>query len=141
MSTVHPVAAHPAGVTRPSRRTRPLAVLAVTCATVAVWAVAVPLAGVDLVARSGGADRTVGPGAVAGTTLLVGLAGWAVLALLERRTRRARSIWTGLALAVLLVSLLPPLAEGVGTAAKLTLVTMHLVAGLLVPALGRTAPR
>ncbi|MEV0155216.1 DUF6069 family protein [Micromonospora sp. NPDC050686] len=142
MQTVRTAQPQPTAAARPARRRdRALAILATTAATLTVWAVAVPLAGVDLVARGGGADRTVGPAAVAVTTLLTGLAGWASLALLERWTRRARPAWTGLALVVLLVSLLPPLAQGVGAGAKLTLVALHLTAGLLVPLLRRTAGR
>jgi hypothetical protein len=126
--------------TRAARRARRgLTVLAVTVAAVVVWLVAVPVAGVDLLVRSAGAEQPVGPVAVAVATLLAGLAGWALLALLERLTTRARGIWTGVAVAVLLLSLLGPLTEGVGAAAKATLVLLHLVGGLLVPALRRTA--
>lgn len=124
------------------RRVRALAVLAATAATLAVWATAVPLAGVDLVARSGGTEQTVTPAAVGVSTVVAGLAGWALLALLERFTALARAVWTGSAVVVLLVSLLGPLGGAVGTAATLTLVAMHLVAAaVLVPVLRHTAAR
>ncbi|MGY0008172.1 DUF6069 family protein [Micromonospora sp. I033] len=128
---------------RPGRpRAGALSVLATTAATLAVWAAAVPVAGVDLVARSGGTEQTVTPAAVAVSTLLAGLAGWASLALLERFTARARVVWTGAAGLVLLLSLLGPLGGGVGAAATLTLVALHLVAAaVLVPLLRRTARR
>lgn len=137
MNTVTTGEIHPAVVPRPARRrARALAVAAATAGALAVWLVAVPLAGVDLVARTGGTDQTVGPVPVAVTTVLVGLAAWALLALLERLTRRARPIWTGLALAVLLVSMLGPLTGGVGAAAKLSLATMHVaIAVVLIPML------
>ncbi|OKI69648.1 DUF6069 family protein [Micromonospora sp. CB01531] len=133
----------PVAAGRPGRRRgRVLAVLAATAATLVVWAVAVPVAGVDLVARTGGTDQSVTPVVVGVATLLAGLAGWALLALLERFTTRARTVWLGVAVVVLLVSLLGPLGGGVGTAATVTLVAMHLVAaGVLVPLLPRTAGR
>jgi hypothetical protein len=121
------------------RRARALAVLATIAATLAVWLVAVPLAGVELLAETGGSQQRVTPVAVGVSTLLVGLAGWGLLALLERFTARSRSIWTGVAAAVLLTSLSGPLGAGVGAAATLTLVMMHLVAAaVLIPLLVRT---
>ncbi|MEW2332639.1 DUF6069 family protein [Micromonospora chersina] len=129
---------------RPTRRRdRALAVLAATAATLAVWAAAVPVAGVDLAVRGGaGTEQSVTPAAVAVSTLLAGLAGWALLALLERFTARARAVWTGAAGLVLLLSLLGPLTGGVGAAATLTLVALHLAAAaVLVPLLRRTARR
>lgn len=130
-------------VTRPARRRdRALAVLAATAATLAVWVAAVPVAGMDLVARNGGTEQSVTAVAVAVSTLLAGLAGWALLALLERFTARARAVWTGVAGVALLLSLLGPVSQGAGTAAILTLVALHLVAAaVLVPLLRRTARR
>ncbi|KKK04677.1 DUF6069 family protein [Micromonospora sp. HK10] len=143
MNTVTTGSDLPATTARPARWPGRLrAVLAATAATLAVWVVAVPLAGVDLVARTGGAEQRVTPVAVAVSTLLAGLAAWGLLALLERFTTRARPVWTVVALIVLLVSLLGPLGGGVGTAARVTLVAMHLVAAaVLVPLLHRTAAR
>ncbi|MFR9779146.1 DUF6069 family protein [Micromonospora sp. MS34] len=143
MKTATTATRSPAPTARPGRRRRrSLAVLAATAATLVVWIVAVPLAGVDLVARTGGAEQTVTPVAVGVATLVVSLAGWGLLALLERFTARARAAWTVVALMVLLVSLLGPLGGGVGAAATLTLVGMHLAAGaVLIPLLARTAGR
>jgi hypothetical protein len=126
---------------RPARRRgRARAVLAAPAATLAVWVAAVPGAGVDLVVRNGGTEQSVTAVAVVVSTLLAGLAGWALLALLERFTARARSVWTGAAALVLLLSLLGPVGGGVGTGATLTLVALHLVAAaVLVPLLRRTA--
>ena len=134
----------PGTATRPARRRRDrtLAVLAATVATLALWVAAVPVAGVDLVARNGGTEQTVTPVAVGVSTVLAGLAGWALLAVLERFTARARAVWTGVAGLALLLSLLGPLSGGVGTTATLTLVAMHLLAAaVLVPLLRRTARR
>ncbi|MFJ1541311.1 DUF6069 family protein [Micromonospora chalcea] len=131
----------PTAVTRPNRRRdRLLTVFAATAAALLGWVVAVPLAGVELTARVGSDVQRVTPAAVAVSTLLAGLAGWALLALLERLTARARTVWTVVAALVLLVSLLGPLGGGVGQAATLTLVAFHLVAGtVLITGLRRGA--
>ncbi|WP_405108899.1 DUF6069 family protein [Micromonospora sp. NBC_01405] len=124
------------------RRIRALAVLAATAATHTVWYAATGPAGIDVEVRSGTGPQPLAPGAVAAATLLAGLAGWALLALLERRTRRARGLWTAVAVAVLLLSLAGPVTEGVGTAATVTLLALHLVAGaVLIPVLGRGGTR
>ena len=123
------------------RRARALAVIATVAVTLAGWAVAGPLAGVRLVVRSGDTSRTVGPTSVAVASLAVGLAAWGLLALLERVSRRARGIWTGIALAVLVLSLAGPLG-GATTAATVSLVCLHLAAAaVLIPLLARTAGR
>lgn len=131
-----PVAGRPTG----RRGARLLAVLAATVATLVVWAVADPLIGVELAVRGGGGDQRITPVAVALATVVAGLAGWALLALLERFTNRPRPVWTAVALGVLVLSLLGPLGGGVGTAAKVALVLMHLAAAaVLIPLLRRTA--
>ncbi|MBU8861044.1 MULTISPECIES: DUF6069 family protein [unclassified Micromonospora] len=131
----------PAVAARPNRRRdRLLTVVAAAAVTLLGWVVAVPVAGVELAARTGSAEQRVTPVAVAVSTLLAGLAGWALLALLERLTARARTAWTVVAGLVLLVSLLGPLGGGAGSAAALTLVALHLVAGaVLITGLRRTA--
>ncbi len=129
--------------TRPAatRRPRALAVAATVAVTLAGWAVAGPLAGVRLAVRSGDTTRIVGPAAVAVVSLVVALAAWGLLAVLERMTRRARGLWTGIALAVLVLSLAGPLG-GASTAATVSLVCLHLAAGaVLIPLLARTAGR
>ncbi|MGV9766811.1 DUF6069 family protein [Micromonospora tulbaghiae] len=133
----------PTVAARPNRRRdRLLTVLTAAAATLLAWLVAVPVAGVELTARTGTAEQRVTPVAVVVSTLLAGLAGWALLALLERLTGRARTAWTAVAVLVLLVSVLGPLGGGVGRAATLTLVALHLVAGaVLITGLRRTATR
>ena len=97
-------AARPAR-SRRSRRSRPLAVAAATAAALAVWAIASQVAGLDVRLSAGAL-----PEHVAVVTVLAGLAGWAVLALLERVVPlRAGRTWTVLAAAVLAVSLTGPL--------------------------------
>ena len=91
---------------RGNRLNRALAVLGSVAATLAVWAVAVPLAGVGLVVRvgSGSATQEIGPAMVAIVSVLVGLAGWGLLAVLEHFTTRPRGIWIAIAVIVLLLS-------------------------------------
>lgn len=124
---------------------RVVAVVAAVAAALAVWAVLGALAGVDLVVRADPrsvATLQVGPVAVFATSLVAALAGWAFLAVLERRISRARSVWTAVALVVLALSLAGPLTAGATVAAKLALAAVHLVvAAVLVPLLRRTAVR
>jgi len=102
------------------------------------------VAAVDLAVRTGDTVDHVGPVAVGATSVVVALAGWGLLALLERFTARGRLIWTIIAAAVFVVSLLGP-AGGVDASAKLGLATLHLtVAAVLIvglPWAGRKARR
>jgi hypothetical protein len=125
-----------------TRRARGYAVLAATGAGLLGWAVAVPVAGVHLTVRLGSAatSQHIGTTAVVIACLLAGLAGWALLALLERQTPKAAAIWTAVAVAVLAVSLLAGPLGGVTTAAKIALACLHLVfAAVLIVGLRRTA--
>ena len=144
MTTSTPVSPDRAGAAGPAgsrRGSRLLAVVAAVAAAAAVWVVAVPVLGVDLRARMGSTVEDVGIGAVVGSALLAALLGWALLALLERRSERAAAIWSGVAGVVLLLSLAGPLTSGVGATATVVMVLMHLaVAAVLVPALRRTSP-
>ena len=122
------------------RRTRALAVVAATAATFTVWTIAHPVAGVDLVVDSGSGPATVTPSAVVLATVVAGLAAWAVLAVAERRLRRAAAVWSGVAGAVLLISLLGPIGSAVGAGATAALLAMHLVTGaVLIPLLARSS--
>ena len=110
-------------------------------AAAAVWAIAVPLFGVQLQVRFGsGALQSVGIATVLISSLFGSLVGWGVLALLEQRTARARAIWTGLAAAGLLASLSMPLIAGATISTKATLALMHLAVGaVLIPAMRRAS--
>ncbi|HEX4251175.1 MAG TPA: DUF6069 family protein [Pseudonocardia sp.] len=68
-------------------------------------------------------------------TAIFGLLGWGLLAVLERFTGRAIAIWTGVAVAVALLSIVPIFLEGASTATRVALTVLHLaVAAVLVPA-------
>ncbi|TMS00299.1 DUF6069 family protein [Nonomuraea basaltis] len=109
-----------------------LTVVGAPAAALAVWALAVPVAGTTLTVRMGAGTQPVEPGSVLVASLLVGLAGWALLAVLERFASRPGRIWTIVALAVLVLSLLGPLGSAVGIATMLVLVLMHLVVGTVL---------
>jgi predicted permease len=120
-------------------RTRILGVAGAAAAAVAVWAIAVPLLGVQLLVKFGsGAPQSIGIGFVLGASLIGSLAGWGLLVLLERRTPQARTIWTAIAVLAVLVSFSLPLFAGVSTSTKVTLAVMHVaVAAVLIPVMRR----
>ncbi|MBP2352284.1 putative permease [Kribbella aluminosa] len=95
------------------------------------WILLVPLGGLTLTARQGGVQH-IGAPAVVISTAVVSLLGWALLAILERRTPRARTSWTVVATIVCVTSLGSPLANGIGLGAKLGLASLHLVVGAIV---------
>lgn len=119
----------------PSRRVQGRSRLAVVgvaaLAALLDWAILAPLAGLTLEARQGGTQH-IGAIAVVVSTLFVAFAGWGLLALLERRTPRARNIWTVVAAIVLTTSLGSPLTNGIGLGAKLGLASLHLLVGAVV---------
>jgi len=111
-------------------------------AALLIWLVQGPLTGVDLIVRTGGSLTTVGPIAVVAVALAVGLLGWALLALLERVTPRARRVWSVIAVAVLLLSFAGPLGSATTAPAKGALAAMHAVVGvILIAGLTRTSRR
>lgn len=122
---------------------RGLAVGAAAGAALVGWLVTVPLLGVDLrVQPGGGAVQTIGAATVLVVTLVAAVAAWALLALLERLTPRARATWTLVAAGVLLLSLAGPLTGAVTAAAGFALAALHLLVGaVLIPGLRRTSRR
>jgi Family of unknown function (DUF6069) len=141
-----PIGATPAtqAETRPGhiRARRLTAVIAAATAAAGVWAVAGPLAGVQLMARvsAHGPAQQVGPASVVIMSLLAGLAAWALLALLERHASHPRRTWTAVAATVLAISLAGPLTAGRGIATVTALCGMHLAVGaVLILAMRRTA--
>jgi hypothetical protein len=124
-------------------RRRALAVVAAAVAPLVVFLVAGPVLGVHLQTpdRNPGEFQDLGPATVIVTGLVAGLLGWALLAVLERVTGRARGIWTGIAVAVFLVSLFPPLASpGLAASQRVSLACLHIaVAAVLIPLLRGSA--
>jgi hypothetical protein len=121
--------------TSPVRRRRALTVTGATAAAVLPW-IAARAGGVELEVTTGGQPITVDLLGVVSAALAASLAGWGVLALLERLTSRARRIWTAIAVAVLLVSLVPLLVAEAAIVTVVYLALMHVAVGtVLIPGL------
>jgi len=119
--------------------TRAFTVVGAAITAVAIWGISVPLLGAQLLVRFGsGAAQSVGIDYVIGATVIASLAAWGVLTLLERRTPRAHTIWTALAVVVLIASLSLPLTAATTTSTRVVLVVMHVaVAAVLIVGLRR----
>ena len=129
-------------------RARALCAAGGALAAALAWIVEVPLLGIHLNVRFGpgrmqtgaGHIQTITIGQVIGVTVAASLFGWLLLALLERRTPRARLLWITTALAALAASLALPLALATTTSAAAGLVVMHVTVGAaVIPAMARTA--
>ncbi len=107
----------------------PVAVVAAGGAAL-VW-VGARVLGVGLAVHSGSGTREIGLVSVLVTAAVVTLAAGGLLRVLERRTTGAGRLWTGVALAVLAVSLAGP-AGAATLSAGLALAAMHLVVGGVV---------
>ncbi|MFI5959941.1 DUF6069 family protein [Cryptosporangium sp. NPDC051539] len=89
---------------------------------------------------AGGADQQVGAGAVLVTSVLAGLGGWAVLAILERTTKRPVRNWTVVSITVFVLSLLGPVGSADGVHSAGVLIALHFVVfGVLYSGLVRSA--
>jgi hypothetical protein len=118
-----------ASTTVKCRARRAVTVSAGTAGALLLWVVNDPWAGLDLAVRQSDTIQHIGPGAVAVTALLAGLAAWALLALLERTTRRPVRTYRIIACIVLVLSLAGPLGSGADTNSRLVLLGMHLTVG------------
>ncbi|WP_431926146.1 DUF6069 family protein [Nonomuraea jabiensis] len=115
------------------------AVLSTTLLWLAALVVNIDLR-VDLPA-DGQPAAMVGLPVTIGSTLVFSLLGWGALAVLERFARRARTIWTGLAVAALMLSV-PILGVEATAGTKAVLCSMHLaVAAVLIRTLRRGTAR
>ena len=126
--------------TRASAVARGAAVLGATAAATAIWAVAAT-AGVDLTVSFGSGQpvQKVTVVNVVVAALVGSLAGWGLLALLERFTARARAIWTVVAMLVAVLSLGAPLSSIASPGTKVSLAAMHLVvSAVMIVVLRRT---
>ncbi|MFE9813982.1 DUF6069 family protein [Streptomyces sp. NPDC005773] len=126
-----------------SPRRRRLGVTALTVlAPALVWLVTDPLLGHRLRMADGDQTLDISAAPVAVVALLASLAGWGLLAALERFTAgRARTIWIWVAGAVLVVSFLPFIGDTMNGGTRASLALMHLaVAAVLIPGLAGGPP-
>jgi Family of unknown function (DUF6069) len=132
----------------PSRQRLPLgdrvvAVLVTVIATALVFLIATLGFGQHLYQPGfgGSAPQELSIWLVAATAGIAGLAGAGLLALIERINRRPAQVWLVVSTTALILALGAPLSgEGIGTANKLALVSMHLTAGaVLIPFLFHSA--
>ncbi|WP_240661070.1 MULTISPECIES: DUF6069 family protein [unclassified Streptomyces] len=136
----------PARISAPARmstRTRRLWATALSVlAPVLVWLVTDPLLGHRLTIDDGTETLDLTAVPVAVVALSASLAGWALLAALERfGARHARVVWTVTAGAVLAVSFLPLTGDGMDAGTRVALALMHLaVAAVLIPGLRGSRP-
>lgn len=129
-----------ASITRSTTASRAIGVGVAVLAAVFIWVIAVPLLGVDLQVVQGGPPQAVGLVAVIVTSLLAGLLGWGLLAVLTNRLGNGRRIWTVVAVVGALLSLAGPITSAVGAAATVTLLLLHVVvAAVLISTLPRDA--
>ncbi|MFI8520754.1 DUF6069 family protein [Streptomyces sp. NPDC085481] len=142
MSANPPVAATGSPV-----RTRALAVVAAVVADALIWLIARSALDLDLRIPDGPGSTTTSelalPAVLIGVAV-VSLLGWGLLALLERLAGgRARSVWTGIAVAVVVLSLFAPVfGAGLTAGNKITLVLLHVTVGaVLIPAFRRDSAR
>jgi hypothetical protein len=115
------------------RRRRALGIVATLVVTLAVWLLG-HLAGADYwISDSQGTVR-IDALVTTQVTVVLGLVGWGVLALLERRTRHGTTARTVLAAVVVLASLIPIVLVEATTATRVALAAVHLAVGaVLVP--------
>lgn len=128
------------------RSIRALGIAATATAALVAWALIEPVFGIEL--RGPAFGDTAETSDVAAVQVLLastigGLAGWTLLALLERLTTRAARIWLVVAVVALLLSLGGPLSgDGVTAVNRAALVALHLVVGaVLIPTLYLSAKR
>jgi hypothetical protein len=127
----------PTGSSRSTAASRLTVLVTAMIAAVAVWAVARLIFGVDLESPGYGASmpaQAIELVWVIVVPVVVGLAGWVLLALLEKLApARAPRIWTVVAVAVLLASLAVPLTgTGISGADRSTLALLHVAVGLVL---------
>jgi Family of unknown function (DUF6069) len=126
--------------TRPPTARRRLLRLAAVGATVlvtlAVWTIG-RLAGADYVLSDPTGSVTIDAVTTAVVTFVIAVLGWGALALLERLTRYAAAIWTWMAAAVVVVSMIPIFFVDATPGTQVALYFVHLAVAVLVPALLR----
>jgi hypothetical protein len=122
------------------RRQRAVTLVAAVAAGLVVWAVSVPLLGLDLIVGLPPASMTITPLMVGVAALVPGALAWALLAVFERFFRRGRLMWLVVGWAVLALSLTGPSSMGASGTTLVSLITMHLAVGITL-IIGLNRPR
>lgn len=137
MSAITVPAAGSVRATRSRARIRALAVAGAAGAALAAWSVGA-LAGADYWLTDATGTARVDIPAVVGTTVVVALLGWGLLALLERVASWGRTAWTVVAVGVLALSMVPIGLVEATASTRIGLTLAHLaVAAVLIPAFTR----
>lgn len=117
------------------------AVVGVACTALAAtiaWAFVGPIAGVDLAVHDAGGAREVGVVSVIVSTVLIALAGGALLRWWQRRSASGTRRWTWFALGVAVLSLLGPTSADT-LQSGMALVSLHaVVAAVVIVGLNRS---
>lgn len=118
---------------------RVVIVAAGAVAAAVVWGIALITGGIQLTTNGTVTDMPLWQ--VLAAAVVVGLAGWGLLAVLEWRLPRARKAWTTAAAIVAVLSLAGPLAvPGIEAGDRVWLLVMHVALALAyIPAMARTA--
>lgn len=99
------------------------------------------LAHVDYIVDTPMGGRTISLALTIVATVAAGIAGWVVIALLERYTSSPRRVWIALTLVVLVLSIVPVFRTTTNLGTQLMLAALHCVAAaVLIPALPQRHP-
>jgi hypothetical protein len=117
------------------RAGRVVAIAIAATATGLAWLLG-RLAHVDYIVDTPIGTRTITLALTIVATVVAGLAGWVVIALLERYTSSPRRVWIALTLVVLALSIAPVFRTTANLGTQLMLTALHCVAAaVLIPAL------
>ena len=100
-------------------------------AATAVWLLWTQAGGVELEVKSGAGSQQIGVGSVILSSLLIALAGGALLRWWGGRSERGTRRWTMLAVGIAVLSLITP-TSALTVAAGLALVSLHVVVAVVV---------
>lgn len=113
------------------------------CPALVIWAIAVPVLGLSVTVPDSPGSTNRSELALLDVVMaaaVAALAGWGLLAVLERVTRRARTVWTAIALAVFLLTL--PYLPGFTASERIILTLLHLaLAAVLIIGMRSTMSR
>lgn len=100
-------------------------------AATAVWLLWTAAGGVELEVKSGNGSQQIGIGSVIVSSLLIALAGGALLRWWQGRSERGTRRWTMLAVGIAVLSLITP-TSALTVAAGLGLTSLHVVVAVVV---------